>query len=102
MAITNKNRIALLVSLFPMFALSQQSRIDSLFDHLNSNTPGIAITLVQNEKVIYSKGHGMASLAYSIPFTDTQVAEIYILRCFFSGGLPEKSGFVSWAVAIYT
>lgn len=76
MTITNKNKIALFALLFPIFALAQESKIDRLFDDFNSHTPGIVITVVQNENLIYSKGHGMSNLAYGVPLTDTSLMDI--------------------------
>lgn len=76
MTITNKNKIALFALLFPIFAFGQESKIDSLFKDFNSHTPGIVITVVQDENVIYSKGHGMANLAYGVPLTDTSLMDI--------------------------
>lgn len=59
-----------------MLALSQETKIDTLFNEFNSNSPGIVITVVQNGNVIYSKGHGMANLAYSVPITDASLMDI--------------------------
>jgi CubicO group peptidase (beta-lactamase class C family) len=41
--------------------------IDNLFKNYNLNTPGCAIGVVKNGKLIYQKGFGSASLEYSIP-----------------------------------
>ncbi len=76
MNVNNKNRTVLFVLLFPIFALSQESKIDSLLDDFNSHTPGIVITVVQNDNIIYSKGHGMADLGYPVPLTDTTLMDI--------------------------
>jgi len=43
-------------------------KIDSLFAKWNSaNSPGCTIGIVMNDKLIYSKGYGMANLEYDIP-----------------------------------
>lgn len=47
-----------------------QSRIDSLFLQWdNDNSPGAAIGIVQGNKLIYTKGYGMANLDYKIPLS---------------------------------
>jgi CubicO group peptidase (beta-lactamase class C family) len=47
-----------------------EKRIDNIFKELYSNkTPGVAITVLQNGKVIARKNYGMASLEHPIPFT---------------------------------
>ncbi len=43
-------------------------KIDSLYTKWNSpNSPGCTIGIVMNDKLIYSKGYGMANLEYDIP-----------------------------------
>lgn len=68
--------IALTILMSPLTAISQEYKIDSLFNHLNSNTPGAAIAVVQNGELLYSKNYGMANLAYAVPFTDTTLLDI--------------------------
>src|ERR1700710_377271 len=47
---------------------STVKKIDSLFAKWNSaNSPGCTIGIVMNDKLIYSKGYGMANLEYDIP-----------------------------------
>jgi CubicO group peptidase (beta-lactamase class C family) len=47
-----------------------EKQIDSLFNSLNSkNTPGAAITVFQNGKVVARKNYGMANLEHGISFT---------------------------------
>jgi CubicO group peptidase (beta-lactamase class C family) len=44
--------------------------IDALFEKYNNNdTPGIAVSVIKDNKVIYQKGFGMANLEYGIPIT---------------------------------
>ena len=50
----------------------EQAKIDSIFsqwDHPNS--PGVAIGIVKDGKLVYSKGYGMANLDYGIPISGT-------------------------------
>ena len=41
---------------------SQRERIDALFAHFNSTTPGCALGIMSNGATIYSRGYGMAKL----------------------------------------
>ena len=55
---------------------SIEKQIDSLFSKYNSITPGVAISVVRDGKVILSKGYGMATLEYDIPITPTTVFHV--------------------------
>jgi CubicO group peptidase (beta-lactamase class C family) len=50
--------------------------LDSLFSSFNQNTPGIALTVLQNGKVIAKKAYGMASLEHKAPFTHNTVVRL--------------------------
>ncbi len=54
-----------------------QAKLDSLFSSYDENTPGIAITILENGKVIAKKAYGMASLEYNIPFSHQSVKQLY-------------------------
>lgn len=44
--------------------------VDSLMaEYDNKHSPGAIVGIIQDENVIYSKGYGMANLAYGIPIT---------------------------------
>ncbi len=48
----------------------QNNDIDALFEKFNNtDTPGIAISVIKDGKAIYQKGFGMANLEYGIPIT---------------------------------
>jgi CubicO group peptidase (beta-lactamase class C family) len=51
-------------------------KIDSLFASYNSQTPGVAIAIVKDGKVIFKKGYGMADLNHGIPITPQTVFNI--------------------------
>jgi CubicO group peptidase (beta-lactamase class C family) len=51
-------------------------KIDSIFASYNSQTPGVAIAIVKNGKVIFKKGYGMADLSNNIPITPQTVFNI--------------------------
>ena len=52
------------------------SKVDSLFSHLNKQTPGAAVTIVQNDSILYTQGYGMANLAYNVPMTENTLIDI--------------------------
>jgi CubicO group peptidase (beta-lactamase class C family) len=63
------------------YALSQTNeeadrKIDSLFASYNSKTPGVAVAIVKDGKVIFKKGYGMANLNNNIPITAQTVFNI--------------------------
>ena len=43
--------------------------IDALFKAYKEDNPGIAISVIKDNKVLYQKGYGMANLEYEIPIT---------------------------------
>lgn len=51
-------------------------KIDSTFAAYNSQTPGVAVAVVKNGKVIFKKGYGMADLSNNIPITPQTVFNI--------------------------
>jgi CubicO group peptidase (beta-lactamase class C family) len=62
----------LLFYFFPIKSFSQERQVDSLFAKWNNDsTPGYAIGIIMDNKLIYSKGYGMANLEYHIPITPT-------------------------------
>tara|TARA_B100000809_G_scaffold214992_1_gene220034 strand:- start:115 stop:1773 length:1659 start_codon:yes stop_codon:yes gene_type:complete len=49
-------------------------KIDSLLSAYDTNNkPGLAISIIQNKDILYSKGFGLANLDYSIKNTDSTV-----------------------------
>ncbi len=50
--------------------------IDAIFSEWTAQTPGVAIAVVRDEKVIYSRGYGMASLEHSAPVAVDTVFDI--------------------------
>src|SRR5687767_10386830 len=51
-------------------------RVDSLFASYNSHTPGAAVAIVKDGKVVFRKGYGMADLEHDIPVTPQTVFNI--------------------------
>lgn len=50
--------------------------VDSLFASYNSHTPGAAVAIVKDGKVVFRKGYGMADLDHDIPITPQTVFNI--------------------------
>src|SRR5437868_3057572 len=56
---------------------SMETRIDSLFRFWdNPNTPGAAVAVLQDGKITFSKGYGMANLEYKVPITPQSIFHI--------------------------
>jgi CubicO group peptidase (beta-lactamase class C family) len=53
-----------------------EAKIDSIFASYNSQTPGVAVAIVKDGKVIFKKGYGMANLDHDIPITPQTVFNI--------------------------
>jgi CubicO group peptidase (beta-lactamase class C family) len=53
-----------------------ERKIDSLFASYNLQTPGAAVAIVKDGKVIFKKGYGMANLNHDIPVTPQTVFNI--------------------------
>ncbi|HYE54039.1 MAG TPA: serine hydrolase domain-containing protein [Chitinophagaceae bacterium] len=51
-------------------------KIDSLFASYNSQTPGAAVVVVKDGKIVFKKGYGMADLDHNIPITTQTVFNI--------------------------
>lgn len=74
-------------------SLSAQNKTDSLDfktaaifkQYNNSNGPGCAIAIIQNDSVIFEKGYGMANLEYDIPITPATVFDIASVSKQFAG-----------------
>jgi CubicO group peptidase (beta-lactamase class C family) len=67
--ITNKI-VFFFVILFQCAYAQNNNEVDALFaKYNNSDSPGIAVSVIKDNKVIYQKGFGMANLEYGIPIT---------------------------------
>jgi CubicO group peptidase (beta-lactamase class C family) len=51
-------------------------KLDSVFSSFNKSTPGIAVTVFQNEKVLAKKAYGLESLEFSVAFTYNTIVRI--------------------------
>lgn len=73
-------------------------QIDRLFSNYNSTTPGVAVAVVKDGKIIFKKGYGTANLEYDIPVTTKtvfQIASVSKQFTAFSIYLLEKQGKIS-------
>ncbi|MFT3981634.1 MAG: serine hydrolase domain-containing protein [Ferruginibacter sp.] len=51
-------------------------KVDSLFTSYNAQTPGAAIAIIKEGKIVLTKGYGMADLDHDIPITPQTVFNI--------------------------
>ena len=56
--------------------LQLQKKLDSIFSSFNKSTPGVAVTVIDNGKVLAKKAYGMASLEHNVPFTHNSVLRL--------------------------
>lgn len=73
-------------------------QIDKLFSDYNRATPGVAIAVVRDGKIIFKKGYGAANLEYDLPITPKtifHVASVSKQFTAFSIYLLEKQGRIS-------
>ena len=67
--------IAFLVSIAP--ADEKTDKVDKLFSKWDSTiSPGAALAIIKDGKIIYKRGYGMANLEHNIPLTSTSVFRI--------------------------
>jgi len=63
-----------------------QTGIDSLFSAYNKpGSPGVAVLIVENGKIAFEKGYGIANLEYDIPITPATVFDIASVSKQFTG-----------------
>ena len=65
---------------------SANPKVDALFEQYNTKTgPGCALAVIENDKVVYKKGYGLANLEYDIPITTSTVFDIASVSKQFAG-----------------
>ena len=73
-----------------------EKSLDSIFSSYNHSTPGIAVLILQDKKLLAKKSYGMASLEFNIPFSPNTLVRIPYSegRIFISiaAALMEKDG----------
>ncbi|MEM9717961.1 MAG: serine hydrolase domain-containing protein [Bacteroidota bacterium] len=74
--------LLLLISFFLVFSKlvrgqnDLEFKIDSIFHEFSLETPGIMVSIVKKDSIIYSKGYGSAQLEYGIPINEKTVFHI--------------------------
>lgn len=53
-----------------------EAQIDKLFSAYNAKTPGVAVAVIKNGKVVFQKGYGAANLELAVPMTPKTVLNI--------------------------
>lgn len=106
----SKNRIVRCCLLLTILALTSsglygqktdqsfERQIDQLYSNYNSTTPGVAVAVVKDGKVVFKKGYGSANLEYGVaitPKTVFQLASVSKQVTAFAVYLLEKQGKVS-------
>ena len=67
-------------------AVNYKTKIDTLFNRFDMpNSPGCAVAVVQNGKLVHKEGYGLANLEYDIPITPTSVFDIASVSKQFAG-----------------
>jgi CubicO group peptidase (beta-lactamase class C family) len=65
---------------------AKAGRVDALFADLNQKpSPGLAVAIVRDGKVIFHKGYGIANLEHRIPITTSTVFDVASLSKQFTG-----------------
>lgn len=64
---------------------SVERKIDSLFSHINTNTPGYMVAVIQDTSYVLEKGYGAANLEYDIPIKSNSAFNIASLSKQFTG-----------------
>ncbi|MCP2519434.1 beta-lactamase family protein [Candidatus Aminicenantes bacterium AC-708-M15] len=79
------------ILVFNTYADSKIDKIDRLFSPWNkSNSPGCALAIIKDGKIVYKKGYGMANLELNVPITPKTV--FYIGSC--------SKQFVAFSIAL--
>ena len=50
--------------------------IDAIFSQWTPHTPGVALAVVRDEKIIYSRGYGIANLDHAVPIATNTVFDV--------------------------
>ena len=64
----------------------QVRRADSLFaEYAGGNSPGLAVAVVRDGKVVFAKGYGLANLEHHVPITPSTVFDVASVSKQFTG-----------------
>ena len=51
-------------------------KIDSIFSRYTTTTPGCAVAIIKNDKLVFKKGYGMSNLEYNVPISPSSIFHI--------------------------
>jgi CubicO group peptidase (beta-lactamase class C family) len=61
----------------PLATEKPETRVDALFQKMDTTlSPGCAVSVIRDHKIIYERGYGMADLDHNIPITPTTVFHV--------------------------
>jgi CubicO group peptidase (beta-lactamase class C family) len=61
----------------PSSAERPEAKVDALFQKMDTTiSPGCALSVIRDHKIIYERGYGMADLGHNIPITPTTVFHV--------------------------
>jgi CubicO group peptidase (beta-lactamase class C family) len=60
----------------PINKIALVQKLDSLFSSFNKNTPGVAVTVLENGKAMAKKAYGKSSLEFGIPFSHNTILRL--------------------------
>lgn len=64
----------LTLNVYSQIPTGEQSRLGELFKSWNNRvSPGAAVGIIKDGKLVYSKGYGMADLEHDVPITDSTI-----------------------------
>src|SRR5687768_4015939 len=71
----------------PMATSAQPDRIDDYFkaEMTKSRIPGLSVAVLQNGKVLTTKGYGLANVEFSVPVTGDTVHQLASATKIFTG-----------------
>jgi CubicO group peptidase (beta-lactamase class C family) len=67
--------LLLLVHQISAQTVDTTARIDAIFTSFHNATPGVAVQVMRDNKIIYNKAFGMANLEYNVPNTTETIFE---------------------------
>src|SRR5262245_153589 len=75
-----------LAALLPLTLPAQRARVDSLFAVYDRDAgPGLAVAVVQDGRLVFSEGYGLADIEHRVPITGSTVFDIASVSKQFAG-----------------
>jgi CubicO group peptidase (beta-lactamase class C family) len=54
----------------------EPAAIDAMFSEWSEHTPGVALAVVRDEKIVYARGYGLANLDHAVPISGDTVFDV--------------------------